>query len=108
MMFQKLWNDEVGLILSAELALILTIAVLGVIVGLSQMVVSVNHELNDAANAWGALNHSYGFTGFKGGLAANGIPKSYTFGTVFVDTIDVCDNTTDILNPLPPIISDGG
>lgn len=106
-MFQKLWNDEVGLILSAELALIMTIAVLGVIVGLSQLVVSVNHELNDLANAWGALNHSYGFTGFKGGVI-NGRLKSFTYGTEFIDTIDPCDNTTDILNPVPPIVSDGG
>ena len=33
-MLKKLWNDEVGVILSAELVLIATILVIGMIVGL--------------------------------------------------------------------------
>ena len=33
-MLKKLWNDEAGLIVSAELALVLTIGVLAMVVGL--------------------------------------------------------------------------
>jgi len=89
-MLQKLWNDESGLIISAELVLVLTICVLGVIVGLSSVVVAVNEELLDTAHAIGSLNQSYcvpGFTGCKKG----GNPISYTYGSVNTDTPDDCD-----------------
>ena len=36
-MFRKLWNDEAGFVVSAELVLIATILVLGMIVGLSEV-----------------------------------------------------------------------
>ena len=44
---RKLFSDESGAVISAELALVLTILVLGVIVGLSEVAVAVNTELND-------------------------------------------------------------
>ena len=36
-MLMKLWDDEAGLIVSAELALVLTIGVLAMVVGLSEV-----------------------------------------------------------------------
>ena len=64
-MLQKLWNDEAGVIISAELVLVLTISVLAMIVGLSEVAVAVNTELNDISNAIGAADQSYVYTGFK-------------------------------------------
>ena len=64
-MLKKLWNDDCGMIVTAELVLIVTICVLGVIVGLSQVQVALNTELNDVAQAIGALDQSYYFTGFS-------------------------------------------
>jgi len=61
-MLKDFWNDEAGLIVSTELVLILTICVLGAIVGLSSVILSVNEEILDTAHAIGVLNQSFGFT----------------------------------------------
>ena len=92
-MFQKLMRDESGVIISAELALVLTIAVLAMVVGLSEVAVAVNTELNDISNAIGALDQSYCFTGFsstklKGG---QGSLKNCYFGSRWDDAHDDCD-----------------
>ncbi len=89
-MLQKLWNDECGLIISAELVLVLTICVLGVIVGLSQVVLAVNEELLDVAHAIGSLNQSFRVPGFTGCVKGPG-PISYTIGSQNIDTTDDCD-----------------
>ena len=52
----NLWNDENGVILSAEIVLIGTILVIGCIVGLASLSYAVNNELNDVAQA---CDHSY-------------------------------------------------
>jgi Flp pilus assembly pilin Flp len=87
-MLMKLFRDEQGVIISAELALVLTIVVIGVIVGLSEVAVAVNTELNDISNAIGALDQSYGFTGFH---ARDGKFKSFSAGTTYSDRVDDCD-----------------
>lgn len=84
-----LWNDETGAVISAELVLVLTVAVLGIVVGLSEVAVAVNTELNDISNAFGALNQSYSFTGFH--AYSNGKIKSTVSGSMFVDATDDCD-----------------
>lgn len=90
-MLYTLINDESGVIISAELVLILTIAVLGVIVGLSEVSVAVVTELNDLSNAIGILNQSYAFTGFFGwGFKF----KSFFHGSTFIDSFDDCDWNT--------------
>jgi Flp pilus assembly pilin Flp len=88
-MLKKLWNDEAGLIVSAELTLVLTIGVIAMVVGLSEVAVAVNTELNDVSNAFGGLNQSYAFSGFH---AISGCKiKSAVSGSSFVDSIDDCD-----------------
>jgi len=91
-MFRNFWNDECGFVISAELVLVLTIAVLAMIVGLSEVAVAVNTELNDISNAIGALNQSYGFTGFHG---TGSKTKSAVSGSIFKDKdVDDCDSNT--------------
>ncbi|HAW30629.1 hypothetical protein [Gimesia maris] len=91
-MLNQLWNDEAGFVISAELVLVLTIAVLAMIVGLSEVAVAVNTELNDISNAIGSLNQSYAYTGFAG---TGGKNKSHYAGSMFNDAADDCDlNTT--------------
>src|SRR5262245_19837520 len=92
-MLLKLLNDECGLIISAELVLVLTICVLGVIVGLSSVVLAVNEELLDVAHAIGSLNQSFGTIGFTG-CKKGGLPISFTFGSTNVDAPDDCDCMT--------------
>ena len=92
-MLKTLLNDEAGFIISAELALVLTIAVLAMVVGLAEVAVAVNTELNDVSNAIGALNQSYATTGFCS--YSGGKLKSFVAGSAFTDGVDDCDlNTT--------------
>ena len=90
-MFNKLFNDESGVIISAELVLVLTIAVLAMVVGLSEVAVAVNTELNDISNAIGALNQSYFYTGFRADQVK---PKSAISGSRWDDGHDDCDTNT--------------
>ncbi|RMG32396.1 MAG: hypothetical protein D6725_17640 [Planctomycetota bacterium] len=82
--------DENGLILSAELVLLLTLGVLAVLVGLNEFAVAVNTELNDLSNAFGRLSQDYSFTGFQGD-SEGGKRKSSYAGTTFHDQVDNCD-----------------
>ncbi|GAB4134907.1 MAG: hypothetical protein Tsb009_00550 [Planctomycetaceae bacterium] len=52
----KLWNDEDGFIVSAELVLVSTITVLSMLVGLSELSNSINNELYDVSDAFGSVN----------------------------------------------------
>lgn len=88
-MLSKLWNDESGAILSAELVLIMTILVIGMIVGLSELQDAVVNELNDVGEAIGSLNQSYFFHGHSG-VNHLGV-KSFTRGSQFQDFRDNCD-----------------
>jgi hypothetical protein len=108
-MLKNFLNDEAGVIISAELVLVLTICVLGVIVGLSSVVVAVNTELLDTAHAIGVLNQSFGFTGFTG-CKKWGNPISYTFGAINTDAEDDCDCATscDMIAGGIPSYSRGG
>lgn len=92
-MLKNFWNDEAGVIISAELILVLTIAVLAVVVGLTEVAVAVNTELNDISNAFGSINQSFCYTGFQS--FCNGKHKSSFAGSSFNDSVDDCDvNTT--------------
>ncbi|QDT31536.1 hypothetical protein [Thalassoglobus polymorphus] len=91
-MLRTLLNDEAGFIVSAELVLVATILVIGMIVGLSEVQHAVVAELNDVADAIGEVNQSYYYTGFsKESQHGRGL-KAYTRGSEFADTADECDN----------------
>ena len=86
----KLLNDESGFLISAELILIATIAVLGLVVGLSEIAFNVNNELEDVASAFGSINQSFHV---KGG---NSCGKGSKAGSSFSDDADQCDSQWDI------------
>jgi len=58
-LLQKLWKDEDGVILSAEAAVLGTVAVIGVTAGLSSLTTSVNKELHEVGSAMRSLDQSY-------------------------------------------------
>ncbi|WP_339745904.1 hypothetical protein [uncultured Rubinisphaera sp.] len=91
-MLNALLNDESGFIVSAELVLIATILVIGLIVGLSSIQHAVVAELNDVGDAIGSLNQSYYFTGFSKQKSFGGGVAAYTRGSSFNDETDDCDN----------------
>jgi Flp pilus assembly pilin Flp len=88
-LFTRLMNDQAGFIVSAELVLVATIAVLAMIVGLSEVAMNINNELEDIGSAFGNLNQTYqvyGTNGHKGSAA----------GSSFYDIPDYCDQTADL------------
>ena len=93
-LFSTLIHDEAGFIVSAELVLVATIGVLAMIVGLSEVALNVNNELEDIASAFGSINQTFVQKGVLG-------HQGYVGGTEFKDTVDHCDNVCDI-QPLAP------
>jgi len=83
-MLKRLWNEEVGAIVSAEIMLVATILVIGAIVGLKSVRDSVVTELADVAQALGNVNQSYSYSGASG-------HHTFTAGAAFTDNADFCD-----------------
>ena len=88
--FSKLAADEHGFIISAELVLVMTIAVLGMVVGLTAVRDSITQELNDVAHAFGSINQSYNYNGLKKDRCYGDI-HAFVAGSGFNDTSDDCD-----------------
>ena len=87
---RKLFNDEAGFVVSAELVLVFTIAVLGMVVGLTAVRDSISQELVDLSNAFGAVNQTFNVAGLsKAKLAGKAHAAVGGFG--FNDNADDCD-----------------
>lgn len=84
-MWQKLLADETGVVLSSELALVGTVGVLGMVVGLDAVTCSVTSELNDLASAFGAIDQSYNYRGVSKAAHARAAGSGYN------DRGDLCD-----------------
>ncbi|MCA9051243.1 MAG: hypothetical protein KDA89_21045 [Planctomycetaceae bacterium] len=87
---KTLWNDENGVILSAELVLIGTILVIGMIVGLVELQCAVVGELSDLGSAIGNLDQSYMVSGMSS-YKSYGRVKAQTRGTTYLDYPDEGD-----------------
>lgn len=87
---RKLFNDEVGFVISAELVLVLTIAVLGMVVGLASVRDSINAELVDLSNAFGAIDQTFNV---RGSYKPSDTRKDHAMvaGFGFNDKTDDCD-----------------
>ena len=62
---QTLWQDESGLVLSAEAVTIGTLGVLGAVVGLNAAGTAVDQELKEFAGAIRSLDQSFGYVGHQ-------------------------------------------
>lgn len=85
----QLMNDEAGFIVSAELMLIATVGVLSMVVGLSEVALNINNELEDVGSAFGSINQSFMSRGSRGHGGRNE-------GGSFKDNSDSCDGANDI------------
>lgn len=87
-----LWNtfrrDERGFVMSAELILIATLCVLGLIAGLTCVRDAVSSELKDLASAIGSINQSYRYSGMHGCVTPRCGVSSWTAGSAFFDQED--------------------
>ncbi len=88
-LFNTLWNDDAGFIVSAELVLVATIGVISLVVGLSEVAFNVNQELEDVGSAFGSINQTYMYKGATGA-------KGKSTGSVFWDFRDDCDGECDL------------
>ena len=61
-LFNRLWHDERGFVVSSELILLATIVVIGLLVGITVWRDAVVQELGDTGAAIGQLNQSYSMT----------------------------------------------
>ena len=87
-LIKRLWNDEAGFVVSAELILVATIAVLGLIVGLTSVRDAVTSELSDVAGAIQDVDQSYTYLGIRGHSGS-------VAGSDFLDRLDFCDSVDD-------------
>jgi len=78
------WADEIGFILSAELVLIATVAVLGLTTLMVGVRNSIGGELTDLSNAFRHLDQSYAYGGMLGCPLYCGY-ASWTAGSKFLD-----------------------
>ena len=101
---RKVWAEEEGFIVSAELIFIVTILVIGLVAGWGKIKAAVNEELNDVALAIGELSQAYYFGEAIGTTTAGvGTVLSESAGTTFDDltdlnagdSVDSTANTTD-------------
>ena len=80
----RFWNEQDGFIVSAELLLIATILVIGLVAGLTSVRDSVVTELADVAQAIANLNQSFSI----GGAVAH---CGFSGSSSFIDLPDFCD-----------------
>lgn len=62
----QLWNDDAGAIIASEYLFVVTILIIGTIVGLAAVREAVNTELGEVANALLALSQGYTISGVQG------------------------------------------
>lgn len=97
-MIRRLWKDEAGFIVSAELVLCSTILVIGMIVGLVSIRNQVVEELVDVGQAIGCISQSFAYGGIHKPFVA------FTDGCYFRDIVDFCQATHEQL----PFTEPGG
>ena len=93
-----LYKDDAGFIVSIELILISTIAVIGLITGFTAIRDAVISELSDVAGSIQDLNQSYTYNGVRG-------HSGTTNGSSWTDRRDWCDTAEDSANSIDNCIT---
>lgn len=84
-LLKSFMHNEHGLVISAELVIVLTVGVLAMIVGLNGVAGAINGELNDLSSAFGTLDQSFMYRGF------NKWHHAAVAGSGYADGQDSCD-----------------
>jgi len=93
----RLWRDQRGAVLSTEIVLVASVALLGLMVGLAAYRDSVVNELADIGRGVGALDQSYMYTTtVDGDDLATGVTETYGApGNAVVVTVSVAGTDFD-------------
>ncbi len=81
-MLLKLWRDDAGALIATEWVFVVTIIVIGLVVGLKTVQQAVLNELEEVAGAIGAISQTYSYGGASGCC-------SFVNGSRYVDEINV-------------------
>jgi len=96
-MFAKLWNDDAGFIISAELIFIATILVIGLVAGLAGLRNLIITELIEVGNAVAALDNGYTIIGIESvqtiGGVLTGAQSNYTAASDAANYMHLQTNT---------------
>jgi hypothetical protein len=92
-MLKTLWNDDAGLVLSAELVFVVSILAIGMIVGLSAARDGVTSELSDVGDSITEYNNGWQVSGLAGHAGS-------VAGAQYLDNTDYCDVGRDDSAPL--------
>ena len=103
-MLGKLWTDEAGFVVSAELVIVATLLVVGMIVGLTILRNQVAQELGDLAQAFGMQSQGYWFPGTIKQATIGGIAFTIatTDGSNYEDALDACQTGSADPGGSPP------
>ena len=69
-LMKSFWSDERGFVVTAEVALLATMGVVGATVGIHSVAKSVDGELREVSRAFRKLDQSYSYRGYSNGNAA--------------------------------------
>jgi Flp pilus assembly pilin Flp len=100
MLLNRLWHDESGVIITAELMLIATILAIGLVAGLSSLRDAIVVEMADVGQAIGNSNQSF----MIGGVTS---PSANTAGSGFSDALDFGDGGVGNNNSRGVVIATG-
>lgn len=79
----KLWDDDAGALIASEYLFVVTILIIGTIVGLAAVREAINTELGEVANALLALSQGFTISGQSGtGGSVDGSQAIDTPGTI--------------------------
>lgn len=89
-MLHQLLRDEAAFVISAEMLIIMTLMVCGIVVGFVSIRDSLVGELHDVSEAIGAVSQSYNFNGLQKPTSGGGTHGRCS-GSGFNDDADDCD-----------------
>lgn len=90
-LLKRFYHDDAAFVISAELTLIATVAIIGLITGMVAIRDAVVSELSDVAGAMQDLNQSYSYNRVTG-------HSGWTYGSSWTDARDWCDTAEDAAN----------
>lgn len=94
---KKLWNEDNGAVIATEYLFVVTILVIGLVVGLAGLRAAINAELTELANAILALSQGYTVNGSTGTAGS-------TDGSQAIDTPGFIDGATSTAPAAPSTI----
>lgn len=105
---RKLYRDESGFVVSAELILILTMFICAVAVGFGVVKDAIATELNDISDAIGVVDQSYTVSGHQAPSGEDGQFHGTCAAFGFQDRQDECDCQPIIIIAATPKVDAGG